>query len=187
MYSRTGVNRSTRLLIGLSGGVVLFGVVGCAPNDTATSLVSGAGIEPIVVNEPAEGSTALPVQPQEEPNLWLGTDADLDIDDQRGEGDFVVIDSVDSPYAKSFVVITNAAGEVLGVGESTPDRQLVSIPLEPKVTTTSKLIGTLYADNDDGIFSISTDEIVFDDDNEIVSEGFDYIVLNRDRATTTNP
>lgn len=186
MQSPNRRNRSVRMLSGLAGTVVLFGVAGCASNDTASSLATQSGGEPIVVNEPIAVDSPS-VQASAEPDLWIGADADLDIDDQRGDGDFVVIESVDSPYAKSFVVITNTSGQVLGVGLSTPDRQIVSIPLNPKVTTTSKLIGTLYADDGDGEFSPESDELVFDDDNEIVSEDFDYVVLNSDRAASNNP
>lgn len=163
--------------------VVVFGVSGCSADATTQTGEGSQVIEPVVVNtDPATaGSATAQALPP------LGSDFDLDIDDQRGDGTFLTIESVNSPDQDVFVVITDRPGQVLGSGRSTPDRQLVSVELDTRVSQSQELYGSLYLDNGDGIFSSSTDQQLFDDDNELVEEDFDYLVVDSSNGATAIP
>lgn len=163
--------------------VVVFGVSGCSLDTTTQTGEGSQVIEPVVVNSDLgtdDGPTSQALPP-------LGSDFDLDIDDQRGDGTFVTIESVSSPNQDVFVVITDRSGQVLGSGRSTPDRQLVTVELDSRVIQSQELYGSLYLDNGDGIFSSDTDQQLFDDGNELVEEDFDYLVVDFSNGATTTP
>ena len=163
--------------------VAVFGVSGCA-SDTATPAASGSQVaDPVVVNSESKGSSSS--NPQSLPPV--GSDFDLDIDDQRGDGTFVTIESINSPDSEVYVVITDRSGQVLGAAKSTSDRQLVTVPLDPRVAQSQELYGSLYLDNGDGAFSLTTDQQVFDDENELVEEDFDYLVVDSGNGTAETP
>jgi hypothetical protein len=105
-------------------------------------------------------------------------DFDLDIDNQRGDGTFVSVESVDSLGRNVFVVITDRSGQVLGSVKPALGQQMVTVPLTTQLRQSQELYGSLYLDNGDGVFSATTDRQLFDDDNDLIDEDFDYVVTD---------
>lgn len=149
--------------------MTMIAVAGCgsdsasAPDDAAS-----AGIE-----LPAES-----VQPTASDSALGASDpmADLEIEDQVGDGRSVVVQSVVTSRDFALLVITDLNGEVLGAKRVRPTVQPVTVPLTTPVTTSGELLGSLYLDSGNGNFDPAQDTPLVDDENEVVGEDFDYIV-----------
>ncbi len=102
--------------------------------------------------------------------------AELELEDQVGDGTQVKVDEVRLSLGQSFLAISNLSGDLLGYAIATPDSQPVVVQLDVRLMVSQELIGTLYLDNGDGLFSLESDVPIRDDDGEIVSEDFDYSV-----------
>jgi hypothetical protein len=100
--------------------------------------------------------------------------AELEIEDQAGNGQSVELDEVRLSLGLGFLVITNQEGSVLGYATVTPDSQPVSVSLTSKVTSSQELIGLLFLDDGDGEFSSQIDPKILGDEGEPVEEDFDY-------------
>ncbi len=103
--------------------------------------------------------------------------ADLDIDDQAGDGTRVAVDSV-SVSGPAFVVITDQSGTVLGSDTASPGVQLVSVLLTTPISESAELLGMLVRDDGDGVLDLATDLPLIDDEGESVEEDFDYRVTD---------
>lgn len=104
--------------------------------------------------------------------------AEVDVDDQRGDGTTVVVREVRLPTTDGHVVVIDPRSRaVLG---SAPVRagstRTVTLTLSTPVQVSGELVALLYADDGDGRFDPSTDAGVVDDDGEAVDEDFEYIV-----------
>ncbi len=102
--------------------------------------------------------------------------AEIDIDDQSGNGSFIVIESLRVSRV-SFLVIFDSTGSAIAVSEVSPQSQPVSIELDIKLSRSQELLAKLYVDDGDGIFNIDLDKPLFDDDNESAEEDFDYRLI----------
>ena len=102
--------------------------------------------------------------------------ADLDIDDQAGDGTRVAVESVTVGSSTVFVVITDEAGTVLGSDTASGGVQPVSISLDSPISESGEFIGLLVEDDGDGVLDLATDLPVVDDEGESVEEDFDYRV-----------
>jgi hypothetical protein len=100
--------------------------------------------------------------------------AELEIEDQSGLGYEVTIEEVRLSLGDGFLVITNQDGESLGYSVVTPDSQPVVVSLTVQVTASQELIGELFLDNGDGVFSRDLDFPVSDKEGEIDREKFSY-------------
>ena len=107
-------------------------------------------------------------------------DAELEIEDQRGDGTSVLIDEVRTNLQAGLIVIFDISGNYLGSAPVSASVQPVSIQLESPVTRSQELIGQLFADNGNGIFD-SSDLPVSEpeedqSDEEAIYEDFEYEV-----------
>lgn len=102
--------------------------------------------------------------------------ADLEVEDQMGNGSEVTVTSVMLGRGPAWLVITDLGGNVLGTKQVSPRTQPVTVPLQPPVTVSQELIATLYLDDGDGRFDADRDTPMVDEEAEIVSEDFDYVV-----------
>jgi len=103
------------------------------------------------------------------------SNADLDIDDQAGDGSRVAVESVTVDEA-AFVVITDLDGDVLGWDTAKAGVQPVWIVLRTPVSESVELLGSLVRDDGDGVLDLSTDLPLVDDEGDVVEEDFDYRV-----------
>ena len=107
-------------------------------------------------------------------------DAELEIEDQGGDGTSVLIDEVRTNLQAGLIVIFDRSGNYLGSAPVSASVQPVSIQLESPVTRSQELIGQLFADNGNGIFD-SSDLPVSEpeedqSDEEAIYEDFEYEV-----------
>jgi hypothetical protein len=96
--------------------------------------------------------------------------AELDADGQTGDGHTVLVEEVQLSRADGFVAVCrlddNRLLGLLPIARSTDDRP-VRINLDEPITTTTRLLVVLYADNRDGHFDWATDPRVSGDDYDI--------------------
>jgi hypothetical protein len=104
--------------------------------------------------------------------------AELDVEDQRGDGRSVRVREVRLTSGTGHVVVidprTRAVLGTLAVGSGTA-RDL-TVPLGEPVSRTGELVALLHADDGDGAFDPASDGAVADDDGDQVDEDFDYTV-----------
>lgn len=165
--ARSGSDR--RALIVAIGSLALVGALSACSADTnqATSVDTA----PILIGETprvASQDSELRARPAYDPR------ADLDIDDQYGDGWSVVIDSVRVTRDDVHLVILDDRGSVLGSQAVTPGVQPVQIVLDRRVDSSGDLYGVLILDDGDGSFDPQVDAPLLDDDDEIIEEDFEY-------------
>lgn len=161
-------------------GVLALGGCGAGSDPAATStpadqwpieLPDTAGAASPTRVDTGDGDEAMTQPGQSDPA------ADLDVEDQAGDGTQVVVDSVATGRESALLVITSAEGEVLGVQSVSARSQPVSVQLLKPVTSTQELIASLYLDTgSDRFFDPQRDAPLVDEDGEPVREDFDYVV-----------
>jgi len=102
--------------------------------------------------------------------------ADLEVDDQAGNGTEVAVTSVLLSREPALLVITDMTGQVLGVKQVSTRSQPTQVRLQTPVSASQELDAALYLDNGNGTFNPAKDLPMLDEENEPVSEDFDYVV-----------
>lgn len=161
--------RSEQLLGAALAVAALAVTAGCAGGEQPADR---AAVEQGPIELPAP-SESLPVQ-----NSLSAPDpvADLEIEDQSGDGSEVTVTSVSLGRESAILVITDLAGDILAVKKVSPRTQPVVVPLSQGVTSSQELVATLYLDNGNGDFDPAADTPMVDEEGEPVSEDFDYVI-----------
>lgn len=102
--------------------------------------------------------------------------AEIDIDDQSGDGSRIILDEISVGRNNAYLVIYDLSGQVLATALVTPFSQPVSIVLEKPVTVSQELQAALYLDDGDGNFELDEDLPLIGEENELAHEDFDYRV-----------
>lgn len=102
--------------------------------------------------------------------------AQIDIEDQSGDGVMVQIEEIRISGSNSFLVIYNTSGLVLASALVTPQSQPVTIKLQVPITSSQDLEAVLYLDDGDGVFDLNKDFPILDYEQELVHEDFYYRV-----------
>lgn len=102
--------------------------------------------------------------------------ADVEVDDQFGDGRAVSVTSVLLGKGPAWLVITDLGGNVVGLEEVSPRTQPVTVKLQPPLAVSQELVATLHLDDGDGTFDTQRDRPMVDEEGEQVSEDFDYVV-----------
>lgn len=104
------------------------------------------------------------------PTPFRDNEAELDAEDQVGDGRTVMVDDVQLTRTDGFVTVCMLdSNRLLGsspIARSTDDRP-VRVRLDEPITTTTRLLVVLYADNGDGHFDWATDPRVSGDDDDV--------------------
>jgi hypothetical protein len=154
--------------------LLLFGVLsltGCVANLAGTNKDDLAIVD---LRENAE--TIQPTESSEPKDNSYDRFAEIDIDDQSGDGTYIVIESLRVSRV-SFLVILDSTGSRLAVSEVSPQSQPVSIELDVRLSRSQELLAKLYVDDGDGIFNSELDKALLDDENESAEEDFDYRLI----------
>lgn len=161
------IQRRDKGLIALA--VCAIVLTGCsAPQEVQSSLTAiqlGVPANPQTNQNPAIGDGVSPVS---------DSFAELEIEDQLGDGESVQVEEVRLSLGDGFLVIVDRARTILGYAVVTPDSQPVVVKLTKKLSSSQELDAILYLDNGDGEFSPETDSQILDEESEIVSEDFQY-------------
>lgn len=102
--------------------------------------------------------------------------AEIDIEDQSGDGVMVQIEEIRISGSNSFLVIYDNNGLVLASALVTPQSQPVTIKLQVPITESQELEAVLYLDDGDGLFDLNKDFPILDYEQELVHEDFYYRV-----------
>ena len=121
-------------------------------------------------SEPAPISTPT----NQEVSFVVDASAEIEIEDQRGDGRSVEIEEIRVGRDGTFLVIYDRTGLVLTSTPVSPQSQPVNVELEVLVESSQELEAALYLDNGDGEFSLVTDSPLVDDEGEIIHEDFYY-------------
>ena len=101
--------------------------------------------------------------------------ADLDVEDQVGDGSQVRLDGVRAGSGAGFVAVYDAGWTLLGAAPVAPGVQPVTLTLTQPVRSSQELLAVLHRDDGDGSFDAATDPVVVAD-AEPVAEDFDYVL-----------
>ena len=119
-----------------------------------------------------------PSQIPEDSDYAVDSRADIDIEDQQGDGNSVVIEELKVGRDNTFLVIYDTTGLVLASAKASPQSQPVQVSLDIPVTVSQELEAALYLDDGDGVFSLQLDRPLVDYEGEIVHEDFYYRVVS---------
>lgn len=156
-----------RRLAGVSFAVVAgVGLLTGCGSDAADS--SAADSAPIVIQPSAPGGVADTEDSAFDPR------ADLDIDDQNGNGQSVIIDAVRVTRDNAHIVILDVQGTVLGSVPVLPGVQIVQVELSTPITRSGEYFGQLVLQQGDEVIDMTAVEPLIDDEGEIVDEDFEY-------------
>lgn len=154
-------------------------LAGCSANSTQHQLdfaaVELSGAE-TGKNQNPDGSGTSSSPESEETNFAVDRSAEIDIEDQTGDGQLVQIEEIRVGRSNTFLVIYDSGGVVLASTLVSPQSQPVDVKLERTLTKSSQLEAVLYLDDGDGQFEIDQDSPLIDDEGELVHEDFEYIV-----------
>jgi hypothetical protein len=181
--------RTTALTAPLLAGALAL--AGCGNADDETTTIGGEG--GVVTSSPApgqatddSGATGSPTAGDDGtapsgggadavPGVFRDDDAELDVEDQSGDGSSVRVEEVQLSRTDGFLAIFTEDGDTLlghaAVGRSDDERSL-EVPLDQPLTETARLVAVLHADDGDGAFDPSSDPRVTDDDDDDDDDDF---------------
>ncbi|MET1007528.1 MAG: hypothetical protein ABWX96_18400 [Propionibacteriaceae bacterium] len=100
--------------------------------------------------------------------------AEIDIDDQSGNGKTIEIQQVRLTSDSGFVAIYTRDNTLLGTVDVKAGTDSPSVKLDKTVPATGELNAVMFGDDGDGDFDPKTDPRVVEDDGDAVEEDFDY-------------
>jgi hypothetical protein len=170
------MNMRSILILGFSAMLL----AGCAPVSSGPV----ANFESVILGgaqAPAQTPSS-PDSPSENPSpeILLDTEwavdeiAEIEIEDQSGDGKAVAIEELRVGREGVFLVIYDSTSLVLAAVPVSPKSQPVTVSLSPELTKSQELEAVLYLDNGDSIFDLSSDVPIVDDEGELVHEDFEY-------------
>lgn len=143
--------------------------------------VDQSGTENSAVTEPSEAideseSDVSNSTDPEDAIDFVVDDAELEIEDQSGDGTSVQIQEVKTSLQTGLLVIFDASGGYLGAAKVSSTVQPVSIELVNPISSSQELIGQLFADNGNGVYDSMDLEVIEadEDEREIIYEDFEY-------------
>lgn len=151
----------------------------------ATLLLSGCAVSQadpqlsftkIDLQNPQASPTQKPAEPDQDFDYAVDARAEIEIDDQVGNGRSVMIEEIRVGREGTFLVIYDGSGLVLGTTEVSPQSQPVTVELAVELERSQELQATLYLDNGDGVFDLNTDLPLLDYEGELIHEDFYYRV-----------
>ena len=148
--------------------------------DSQSNTASGgseAESKPKPKPKPKPVATPVPSpKPTEPPNPVFDNSAEIDIDDQRGDGRFIEIDEVEVGLGQSWLVIFNESGDIVASALVSPSVEPVSVLIISRLTNSQTLTAYLYLDDGDGVFDRFDDPLIRESPEKSLQEEFDYRV-----------
>lgn len=153
---------------------VLLVVTGCSSNVSAQLSLPSAPItlkeNPSSSPSPSKSVSEIPSEPTKS---MSDPSAEIDIDDQSGDGMTLMIDEVEFSLNSVWLVIRSKQGELFHFELLTYGAKKASIQLMTPLTTGEYLV-SLHSDDGDGKFNISKDRMIRGHEKEMAKEDFDY-------------
>lgn len=158
--------------------ITLCVLVGCSAQSSAIEMPSEAivleGENPLRSATPSPSESLKPTsEPTEDVKPMRDPDAEVEIEDQSGDGTRLTIDEVEFSLNHVWLVIHSKSGELyhselLSYGVKKASIQLM------KTLITGEYIVSLHSDNGDKVFDASVDPVIRGEENELAREDFEY-------------
>ena len=158
------------------GAIALVSLLtaGCgsgAPSDLGSTSAPGIMLSTGPVSPAPDGSSTQ--QPRmgadsAGPQGTVDPTADLDIDDQRGDGSQVIVESLATSLTGVTLVLLDSKGKTVAAIPVAPGVQPVAVELDVTLVRSQELRGVLMAPDGAGM--------LVDDEGEVVEEDFDYVI-----------
>ena len=100
--------------------------------------------------------------------------AELEIEDQSGDGSSVEIEEVRQSLGNAILVIFDSQGRVLGSSPVTVRTQPVAVELNSPISRSQKLFAQLFLDNGNEKYDPDQDTPILDHDGDLARESFEY-------------
>ena len=169
---------SAMSLILIAASAMLAGCSAITTEDIDLPVVSLSG-SPKPTATPSQQSSASPSATPSNSSLEQEDEvsdgfAELEIEDQSGDGSSVEIEDVRQSLGNAILVIFDTQGKVLGSSPVTVRTQPVAVQLNPPILKSQKLIAQLFLDNGNGVYDVDQDIPILDHDGDLAREDFDY-------------
>ncbi|MGA0857151.1 MAG: hypothetical protein ACO3P3_03185 [Candidatus Nanopelagicales bacterium] len=123
---------------------------------------------------PSETMSESPSGPKTSPS---DPEAEIDIDDQAGDGTSLMIDEIEFSLNSVWLLIRSKQGEIFHVELVKYGARKASIRLTKPLASGEYLV-SLHSDNGDGNFDITKDPIIRGHEREMAREDFEYTRTN---------
>jgi hypothetical protein len=123
---------------------------------------------------PSETMSESPSGPKKSPS---DPEAEVDIDDQAGDGTLLMIDEIEFSLNSVWLVIRSKQGEIFHFELLMYGAKKASIQLMTPLMTGEYLV-SLHSDDGDGDFEISKDLLIRGHEREMAREDFEYTRTN---------
>lgn len=160
-----------------------------APSAPATSAAPSASASADDDSSPSSSPSTSASTPSGNTSTVPENSAEVDVDDQRGDGTSITLQQVRITEGTGFVAIYTRDNVLLGSAEVTPNDAPTSIKLSDPVPATGELTAVLFGDDGDGKFDAEKDPRLVEadddddnddndaDDNDTIEEDFDYTLV----------
>lgn len=101
-------------------------------------------------------------------------EAEVEIEDQVGDGKTVVIGEFEVNIDNLWLVICTKDDRVLSALLTTTESKPVTVQLASPITSSQELVAYLFLDNGDGVFNPQIDSAVYEEPGELIDEDFKY-------------
>ena len=145
---------------------------------TASTNTSSLTFERITLGAQSPQSSVSPTSSTSAQPQVIDSVAELEIEDQSGDGKTIRIQEVRVGRNGTFLVIYDSQGVVLASGLVSPQSQIVNLVLDVPISISQELQAVFYVDDGDGIFELDEDSPVYEEPGELVHEDFQYLVTN---------
>lgn len=192
--------QTTTLKLSLLASTAALALSGCASTSTPAELptiieLSTEATDSESLSESNDGFIAKPDQPDKEGDSetaaaeqtdstessasdldYVRDYAELEIDDQMGDGTSVQIREIETSLQAGLIVIFDSTGSYLGEAIVSSTVQPVSIELATPIASSQELVAQLFSDNGNGVFDSKDLQVIESEDNEIeiIDEDFEY-------------
>ncbi|HSK27547.1 MAG TPA: hypothetical protein VK894_11625 [Jiangellales bacterium] len=159
-------------------GALALSACGGGDDDSTTTIGNEGGV---VTTSPTAGADLSPDDATTEggaaavPAPFRDDDAELDVEDQSGDGTTVVVEEVRLSRTAGWLAVFAEDGETLlghAPVEPSDDERRLDVTLDQPVTGTQTLLAVLFADDGDGAFDPAADPRVTDDDDDHDDDDF---------------
>ena len=162
-----------RFVMPLSGLAVLAAITltGCS-----STTVNETQLPKISLGQSQAPTTNPPETPSSLPKTVSDAYAELEMEDQSGDGLSVEIHEVRLSVGTGLLVIMDSQGKVLGSIEVALNTQPVGVLLNSPIGQSQMLYAQIFLDDGDGEFDSNLDAPILDEDGDLAREGFGYVL-----------
>ena len=152
------------------------GAVSPSPSNSASGTSSpGPSAAATSSGSPASGEDSDGEDSDSTPSAAVfDKNAEIEIEDQSGNGKTVVISEFEAGIDNLWLVISTESGTIVGATLTTSQSKPVTVSLQRPITKSQELVARLYLDDGDGVLELSQDAPVYEEPGDLIDEDFEY-------------